>query len=460
LTTTGGGRGGGVADASEGETAQPIPPNTKSAKPSAGSQNGVSGSSSAGEACELGAECGSVMGERPTFFHPADAPVKRIAACIRRCAMLFDVKRSLLGSGILALMALAPAARAQPADAPLAPAGAGSTTAQQLYQHVMHGVVAIERNGVPMAIGTVLSGDGRILTALSALGGIEGADVLYADGTIVHAKVGRSDRAFDLALLVPQSLKWTEGLRASGVDPASEDLRAMLPAVAAGGQAALAKGVRLGPVAAAVKGEVDAHARDGAALLRWLDVEMKAAPVAGAPLLDAAGDVAGVLVRACNGPAPEPTASADAPGNWASAATPAAAARPACKPVVLGAPVSAIRSFLSNAPTTTASRGPAPWLGIRGERELTGNVHGVRIVAVAPSSPAEKAGLKPSADVIVAVDGHPIDSPEKLADIIAQHAPGDTVKLLVFNADQFHEVSVALRAALAPAASTTLAPLP
>jgi serine protease Do len=377
--------------------------------------------------------------------------------------MLSDVKRSLLGSGILALMALAPGARAQqPSDAPLtpaAPAAAGSTTAQQLYQHVMHGVVAIERNGVPMAIGTVLSGDGRILTALSALGGGEGADVLYADGTVVHAKVGRSDRVFDLALLVPQSLKWTEGLRASGVDPASEDLRAMLPVVAASGQAALAKGARLGPVVASVKGAIDAHARDGAALLRWLDVEMKVPPVAGAPLLDSAGDVAGILVRACKGPAPDSAAGEDAPGDWASAATPTAAARPACKPVVLGAPVSAIRSFLSNAPTAP-SRGPAPWLGIRGERELTGNVHGVRIVAVAPSSPAEKAALKPSADVIVAVDGHPIDSPEKLADIIATHAPGDTVKLLVFSADQFHEVSVALRAALAPAASTTLAPLP
>ena len=67
---------------------------------------------------------------------------------------------------------------------------------------------------------------------------------------------------------------------------------------------------------------------------------------------------------------------------------------------------------------------------------------GVRVVAVAPSSPAEKAALKPTTDVIVAVDGHPIDTPEKLAELIGQHAPGDTVKLLVFAGEQFREVAV------------------
>jgi serine protease Do len=72
-------------------------------------------------------------------------------------------------------------------------------------------------------------------------------------------------------------------------------------------------------------------------------------------------------------------------------------------------------------------------------------VHGVRVKAVAPSSPAEKAGLKPGGDIIVAVDGLPIDSPEKLADTIGKHAPGDAVKLLVFGGDKLREVSVVLR---------------
>jgi serine protease Do len=328
------------------------------------------------------------------------------------------------------------------AGAPSAAGPAAPMTPQQLYEHVLRGVVALERNGVPMAIGTVLSGDGRVLTALSGLAGSDVADVRYADGTVVHAKVGRSDRISDLALLVPASLKWTEGLSASDADPAGQELRVMLPA----------HGTHLGPAVAAVKGQVDAHARDGAALLKMLDVDVKGQPVAGAPLLDSTGGVVGVLVRACKGAPPAAAAGADdTSGTWYPTPAPSPAMRAACKSVVLGAPVTAIRSFLTHAVASSpAPAAPAPWLGIRGEPERAGNgsnVTGVRVTAVAPSSPAEKAKLTPTTDLIVAVDGHPIDTPEKLAELIAKHAPGETVKLLVFAGEQFREVAVALKAA-------------
>ncbi len=333
-------------------------------------------------------------------------------------------------------------APAAPAAAPQAPSAAGPDapmTPQQLYEHVLRGVVALERNGVPMAIGTVLSGDGRVLTALSGLAGSDVADVRYADGTVVHAKVGRSDRVSDLALLVPASLKWTEGLSASDADPAGQELRAMLPA----------HGTHLGPAVAAVKGQVDAHARDGAALLKMLDVDVKGQPVAGAPLLDSTGGVVGVLVRACKGAPPAAAGPDDTSGTWYPTPAPVSpAVRAACKSVVLGAPVTTIRSFLTHAVASSpAPATPAPWLGIRGEPEHAGNVTGVRVTAVAPSSPAEKAKLIPTTDLIVAVDGHPIDTPEKLAELIAKRAPGDTVKLLVFAGEQFREVAVALKAA-------------
>jgi serine protease Do len=109
---------------------------------------------------------------------------------------------------------------------------------------------------------------------------------------------------------------------------------------------------------------------------------------------------------------------------------------------VFGAPVTTIRSFLSKTPASASV--PAPWLGIRGETGAAGTARGVRVVAVAPQSPAEKAGLKADGDVIVAVDGQPIDTPEKLADAIAKHAVGESVKILVFGQDKFREVSVAL----------------
>jgi serine protease Do len=296
-------------------------------------------------------------------------------------------------------------------------------------------VVAVERNGVPLAIGTVLDGDGRILTSLSGLSGTDTADVRYADGSTVRAKVGSGDKTTDLALLIPQSGKRTEGLAASESDPVGATVRAMLPT----------RGARLGPAEAEVKGRADAHARDGEALRPMLDVEVKGLPVAGAPLLDATGGVVAVLVKACKGAA---AAQPEGMGwaNWGAAQeAPAGAASAACAPVVVGAPVSAIRSFLAKVPATAVA--PAPWLGIRGESVQTPEVHGVRVVAVAPSSPAQKAGLKPDSDILVAADGHPIDTPEKLADVIGKHAAGDTVKLLVFTEDKFRELSVVLRQA-------------
>jgi len=295
---------------------------------------------------------------------------------------------------------------------------------------VRRGVVAIEKNGVPLAIGTVLGGDGRILTALSGLGGADGADVRYADGTTVHATVGHADKDADLALLIPQAGKWTDGLTASEADPAQSSLRAMLPA----------RGAHVGPAEAALKGRIDAHTRDGLPLLQMLDVELKGAPIAGAPLLDATGSVVGVLVRACKGALATP--AADTPwAAWAKTPPPKAA----CTPVVLGEPVTAIRTFLSRTPASAVA--PVPWLGIRGEAETEGTTRGVRLTAVAPQSPAERAGLKPNVDVIAAVDGRPIDGPETLAAAIGQHAPGDTVKLLVLGDGKFRDVAVALRAA-------------
>jgi serine protease Do len=364
--------------------------------------------------------------------------------------MLSVVKRAFLLPASLGLaLVAAPASAQQPLPPLPAQAGGGAPaapnaqtpapalpTAQQLYEHVRRGVVAIERNGVPVAIGTVLGNDGRILTALSGLGGGDGADVRYADGTSVHAKVGHSDRDSDLALLVPLGGKWTDGLGASEADPVGTEVRAMLPT----------RGAHVGPAQAGVKGRVDAHARDGVPLLQMLDVDLMRAPaIAGAPLLDTSGSVVGVLVRACKGGAPQ--AAADSPwAAWGNAVQQAAAKAPAaCNPVVLGAPVAAIRSFLAKTPATAVA--PAPWLGIRGESQVQGATRGVRITAVAPQSPADKAGLKPSGDIIVAVDGKAVDSTDSLSQEIGKHAPGDTVKLLVLSEGKFREPAVTLRAA-------------
>jgi serine protease Do len=358
--------------------------------------------------------------------------------------MMVAVKHALLAFGATTSLVLAaPQALAQPPGLPPLPgqgaanagpaagspndsAPPGAVTPQQLYEHVRRGVVAIQRNGVPAAVGTVLSGDGRILTALSALGGSEGADVRYADGTSVHAKVERSDKTLDLALLLPEPNQWKDGLTASELNPAGADIRAMLPG----------RNAHFGPATASLKGREDAHARTGEPLLRMLDVDVQGPPLAGAPLLDASGAVLGVLVHACKG---------------VPAAAAADAFKGACQAVVLGEPVAAIRQFLSPlaasvsaAPQPATPAAAAPWLGVRVEPQSSGDVHGVRVSGVAPSSPAEKAGLKPGTDILVAVDGEPISAPEGLAAAIAKHAPGDTLKVLAFGGGSFRQLAIVL----------------
>jgi serine protease Do len=313
---------------------------------------------------------------------------------------------------------LPPLPGAAPPQASAGPAGPVSPdAAAPSLERLTRGVVTLERDGRTLGVGTVLSGDGRVLTALSALGGSDAADIHYADGTAVHAKVGHRDKVWDLALLVPLSGRWTEGLRASEADPGASELRAFIATHP--GHAAV--------VPARLRGPMEARAREGTDPLNALDVELKGAASAGAPIMDGEGGVVGVLVRACR-----------------------AADHGTCAPVVVAAPVSAIRQFLARTPVNAVT--PAPWLGIVAEPDTTGSTHGVRVMAVAPQSPAEKGGLKTNpdrsqADLIVAVDGQPIDTPERLAELISKHAVGENVKLLVLSRDKFHEMTVTLRAA-------------
>jgi serine protease Do len=328
-------------------------------------------------------------------------------------------------------------------NAALAPAaavagGAPGSPAPSALERVRRGVVLLERDGHLLGFGTVLGGDGRILTSLSALGAGDTVDVRYADGAVVHAKVGHRDPTWDLALLVPHTIHWKDGLSASELEPGETDLRAPVPP-------------RMGakPIALPVhfKGLTDAISRQGDSLVDALDVDIhNPLPVMGAPILDQQATVVGVLVHACK--------------LAVSTGSPQEAAKNGpigCAPTIIGAPVTALRSFLARTPADAVPPAPpTPWLGIAGEPDESGPVHGVRVVAVAPQSPAQKAGLKAAtgeggADRVVAVDGQPVDSPQKLSDAIAKHAIGEPVKLLLLGgAGSFREVAVVLRAAPSP----------
>jgi S1-C subfamily serine protease len=106
-----------------------------------------------------------------------------------------------------------------------------------------------------------------------------------------------------------------------------------------------------------------------------------------------------------------------------------------------------------------------PTLGILGDDDLSARllegtgVRGVLVLQVQSGSPAARAGLQGASvdsggdwaggDVILAVDGVPVESVEALIDVLDQHAVGDAVRLSVYRGGQI----VTLEAVLGPGTS-------
>jgi len=284
-------------------------------------------------------------------------------------------------------------------------AGAGLSV-----DRIRQSLVTVQVGGRTTGVGVVLDGDGRMLTALSAVGPRDEADVRYASGHVVHVRAMHKDPQLDLALLVPLAGRYTTGLQASEIDPMTVELRT---AAFAGAHATL--------VPVKLKSRIDAHAKDGTLLSgAW---ELDHAPPAGAPLLDPQGRSLGIAGRACRG----------AGGDQAP-----------CAAVTVVIPILSIRIFLSHTPATAVA--PSPWLGINGVPDSVNGIRGVRVQAVAPRSPAEHSGLHTQTDLIVVADGQPLDTPERLAQIVAKHAVGDVLKLSVFSGGRYRDVSVTLGA--------------
>src|SRR5688572_29286794 len=293
-------------------------------------------------------------------------------------------------------------------------------TPDSLLAKAREGIVLLERAGKVIGVGSVLSGDGRILTALSPLGHGNNIDARFADGSVSQAKMGHTDRVWDMALLIPQNARWKKGLKAS-----------RLSATKVGTQLRTFSTVgakEVAPARTIVKGRTTLVGGDSELLQDALELASRFKPTdVGSPIIDDNGDVVGMVARAC---APVPNQP--------------------CAQVPYGVPVSAVKAFLRTVPAHAVP--PAPWLGIQGVADDVGPVRGVRLIGVHPKSPAAAAGLrggadKAAADVVFAVDGAPVTTPEALAEAINQHAVGESVQLLLFGGGKFRQVSLALRAA-------------
>lgn len=279
------------------------------------------------------------------------------------------------------------------------------------------GLVVLQRAGQVIGLGTVLDGDGRILTALSPLGAGNDIEAKFADDTVQKVKIGHHDRAWDLALLVPQAGKWAHGLKASSIDPLREG--ANIKSFSATKGKPLASPIDLRSKRSLIGG-------DDRVLENALELGSKVnAKDIGSPLIDEKGRVVGVLGRACLPIEGKP-----------------------CAPVAYGVPVQAVKSFLKTVPADAVP--PSAWLGIQGASESTSVVKGVRVLSVAKNSPAADAKLKGGdkgvGDMIVAVAGEPVTSPEELAAAVKKRAVGEKVPLTLFSKGAYKQVDVVLRA--------------
>lgn len=358
---------------------------------------------------------------RTTSTAPAPAPIQPAPAPVSATA------------------ATAPSPAAAAADpAPVLPPAAAPSGVELARR----GVVVIERQGRPLALGAVLDGDGRVLTALSPLTSGNFLSVRYADGAVVPLKLAHADRGWDLALLAPAPPP-TQALRKAGVKAAREPSFVGLQTFTS---AAVGRPLGMAPVSIQLARPL--LGGDGVTLHDAYTLSSKA-PNVGAPIINAEGEVVAIVARACPAPPAPRDGSASGPQS----------ARTSCVPLPYGAPVSALKQFLRKAPAE------ATWLGIEAAGDEAQGVRGVRVVAVTPGSPAASAGLRPgkdilAADLIIAVDGTPIATPGELNEAVRARVVGDSIELLLFGLGRYRRVSVKPRPAPELTAPPYTAPIP
>lgn len=279
----------------------------------------------------------------------------------------------------------------------------------------------LERAGKALELGVVLNGDGRIATALSALGDGRHLDAHYADNKVVPVRVGHADKARDLALLVPANAEHKLGLKAAR--ESAPALHAPLGSfVSAGGKAA--PGPTVTPT-----GPSAFEGNDGKPYREAIAFTTPLAPAStGGPLIDAKGEVVAIVTRACQKKAGS-----------------------GCAPVLVGTPVGVVRDFLRAAPKTAAL--PAPSLGFQVTPEDTGTARGLRVTLIGRAAAA--LGLRAgndarTADVIVALDGVPVTTSESFEHGLEDHAVGDVVDLLVLGSGRYRHVTAVVSAAPHP----------
>jgi S1-C subfamily serine protease len=305
-------------------------------------------------------------------------------------------------------------------------AQAAGLTARQIYERDAPGVVLVrarslqadassldlsERSdGVASAAGFVIDDEGRLLTNAHVVAGATDISVTFDERT-VPARVLGKDEETDLALL--------------GVEPKGLDLRPLELGSSKSvhiGDPTISIGNPFGRDRTLTTGVVSAKQRritapSGFSVDNVIQTDGVLSPGnAGGPLLDAAGRVIGVNSQI----------EADVPQGEARLGF----------AVPIDTAKALIPSLQAHRNVSHAYLGIAAGDGPRALVSLGAGRSGVRVREVDPDGPAARAGILgdgsvAGGDVIVSVDGEPVDSMADVDDVVSRHRPGDGLPIVL-----------------------------
>ncbi len=291
------------------------------------------------------------------------------------------------------------------------------------------------QSGAAAGTGMVLTASGQVLTNNHVIGGATSLTAqVNGEGETYKVKVLGSDSTHDVALI---QLVGASGLTPVTVgDPSrvsvGDQVVALGNALGRGGPPAVETGFVTGIDQSITAGDPATGTAEELTGLIQVDAALKPGD-SGGPLVDMTGKVIGLDTAAS-------VATRYRPSSNAGFAIP------------IDSALAVVDQIRSGTGTSTVQIGQPAFLGVEvqsfGSAQAPGAVGsavgGARITGVVPNGPAEGAGLA-MGDVIVSIDGKPVDSPSTLTALLHAHRPGDQATVgWVDDAGRDHTANVRL----------------
>jgi putative serine protease PepD len=315
----------------------------------------------------------------------------------------------------------------QPSSSNTSDSSATSLDAKSIYQSASAGVVEITATGtgssqpdpfgrgssqsIDTGSGFVVDSAGHIVTAAHVVDGATSIKVTFSDGTTRTATLAGKDDATDVAVLKVDA----SGLTLHPLELGSSASLEVADAVAAiGSPFGYEESISTG-IVSGLDRTIDAP--NGYSVAHAIQTDAALNPGnSGGPILDSSGRVIGIADQIATGGSSEQSSG-----------------------VGFAVPIDLVAGELDQL-EAGKTVGHA-FLGV-GTAESTGTT-GARVASVASGSPAASAGLK-GGDVVTEIDGKQIAGSSDLVAGIADHKPGDRVKLTVRRGSDTLTVTVTL----------------